>query len=310
MQRGRAVGRVRCGRRAVRCCGGFRTGRRRRTSPPRCAPAQPDTAELVIAMQTAILVGSHRQTPPRRAIPPSATRSNQSRTAAITGFPPNPRGKSGPSLYVESRAVVSIKDPVMSEHVESNSPEFQPKEGRPKADKADGQTMSEVSGTAAPSGDNVVPLPAKKAGLTLESLQRATVSGDVVPPTTIVSTAVVIDVTKPTKGVPFRAHPDVAYTMKGYSLTMKTPGVIGDTIYLVDPAIAEMIPPHVRYQRFASASTRGTANRSSGQIRVQVEATGNAWVTSANRIWEAAKEDWVCLIPVGGAYSSTSPSCR
>ena len=55
MQRGRAVGRVRCGRRAVRCCGGFRTGRRRRTSPPRCAPA--DTAELVIAMQTAILVG-------------------------------------------------------------------------------------------------------------------------------------------------------------------------------------------------------------------------------------------------------------
>ena len=69
----------------------------------------------------------------------------------------------------------------MSEHVESNSPEFQPKEGRPKADKADGQPMpEEVSGTAAPSG-NVVPLPAKKAGLTLESLQRATVSGDVRP---------------------------------------------------------------------------------------------------------------------------------
>ena len=122
----------------------------------------------------------------------------------------------------------------MSEHVESNSPEFQPKEGRPKADKADGQPMpEEVSGTAAPSGPNVVPLPAKKAGLTLESLQRATASGDAVPLVTIASTAVVIDVAKPTKGAPFRAHPDVAYTMNGYSLTTKTPSVIGEVVYLV-----------------------------------------------------------------------------
>jgi hypothetical protein len=196
----------------------------------------------------------------------------------------------------------------MSEHVESNSPEFQPKEGRPKADKADGQTMSEVSGTAAPSGDNVVPLPAKKAGLTLESLQRATVSGDVVPPTTIVSTAVVIDVTKPTKGVPFRAHPDVAYTMNGYSLTTKTPGVIGETVYLVDPTIAEMIPAHVRYQRFCLCYDAWQRKPFIWPISVQVEGDrGNAWVTSANRIWNAAKEDWVCLIPVGGAYQLHKP---
>jgi hypothetical protein len=182
----------------------------------------------------------------------------------------------------------------------------------PPADTGNGATAPNGQATNGNGAHdhNVVPMPmpAEKEGLTLESLQRATASGDAVPLVTIASTAVVIDVAKPTKGAPFRAHPDVAYTMNGYSLTTKTPGVIGEVVYLLDPTIAELIPAHVRYQRFCLCFDAWQRKPFIWPITVQVEGDrGNAWVTSATRIWNAAKDNWVCMIPVGGAYQLHKP---
>jgi hypothetical protein len=162
-----------------------------------------------------------------------------------------------------------------------------------------------------PKDDNVVPLPAKKEGLTLASLSRATVKSGTTPLTSLAGSMVTIDVTKPTKGSPFRAHPDEAYTMEGYSLTIKKPGVIGDITYLLDPTIAEMILPHVRFQRFCLCFDHWQTKFFIWPVNIMVEGERpNGWVTSANRIWEAAKKDWVCLIPAGGAYLLGKPVAK
>lgn len=147
-----------------------------------------------------------------------------------------------------------------------------------------------------------------KEGLTLASLSRATVKSGTTPLTAASGTMVVIEVTKPTKGVPFKAHPDEAYTMEGYSLTIKKPGVIGDITYLLDPSIAEMILPHVRFQRFCLCWDGWHRKLFIWPVNIAIEGERpNGWVTSANRIWEKAREDWACVIPVGGAYMLGKP---
>ncbi len=174
-----------------------------------------------------------------------------------------------------------------------------------------GKGRKEQEGSTTLSG-NVVSMPAgKKAGLTLESLARATVKSGVTPLTAAASSMVTLEVTKPTKGAPFRAHPDEAYTLEGYSLSVKKPGVIGDIVYLLDPSIAEMILPHVKFQRFCLCWDAWQAKPFIWPVNIAVEGERpNGWVTSANRIWEAAKQDWVCLIPAGGAYQLGKPVAK
>jgi hypothetical protein len=200
---------------------------------------------------------------------------------------------------------------MMSDNLGSDSPELQMKRIKPsKLDKANGQTMPEDA-VVRSGGDNVVPMPAKKEGLTLASLSRATVKSGTTPLTAASSTMVIIEVAKPSKGVPFRAHPDEAFTLEGYSLTIKKPGVIGDITYLLDPSIAEMILPHVRFQRFCLCWDAWQARPFIWPVNIAVEGERpNGWVTSANRIWEAAKADWVCLIPGGGAYQLGKPVAK
>jgi hypothetical protein len=181
--------------------------------------------------------------------------------------------------------------------VESNRPEFQQGKNEP---------LPKLNGGASP--DNVVPMPPKKTGLTLESLKQATVKSGTPPLTAIKSTAVIIDVRKPEKGVPFRAHPDEAYAMDGYSLTVKQDGVIGETVWLVHPTIATLIHTFVRYQRFCLCWDAWKRKPFIWPVNIEAEGERlNSWVTSANRILGAARASWVCLVPMAGAYQLGKP---
>jgi hypothetical protein len=194
-----------------------------------------------------------------------------------------------------------------NDHMAPNVPEVSPQHGPPDGIMPNGHAPAEVAG-AVPASPSVVPLSAKKEGLTLERLRQATVRGDAAPLKTGTATAVTVEVTKPEKGVPFRVHPDLAFTMEGYSLTTKVPGVIGDTIRLLDPSIAEMIPTFVRHQLFCLCYDGWQRKPFIWPINIQVEgARANAWTTSAHRVLHAAREDWVCLVPGNSAYLLGKP---
>ncbi len=185
--------------------------------------------------------------------------------------------------------------------------------------KTNGQAKSELeaeagggNGVPPPStGGTVVPMPApgKKPGLTLESLAKATARAGGAPLVKIASSAVTIEVRKPQKGVPFMAHPDVAnYTAEGYTLTVKVPDTVGETVFLVDPAIAELIPAHIRHQRFCLCFDAWQRQPFIWPINTMVEGVkNNQWTVAANRVWQAATEDWVCMIPGAGTYQLHKP---
>ena len=155
-------------------------------------------------------------------------------------------------------------------------------------------------------GNGAVP-PAAQKGLTLEALKEATAPGSPAPVATK-SVAVTIEVRKPTKDVPFRSHPDMDYTLNAYSLTVKTPNVIGETIYLVHPAIHQMIPTHTRYQMFCLCFDAWQRRPFIWPITIPQEGSRqNSWIVSAMRVWGATKKDWYSLLPDGGAYQLREP---
>jgi hypothetical protein len=104
------------------------------------------------------------------------------------------------------------------------------------------------------------------------------------------------------------AHPDPAFTMLGYTLTTKTPGVIGETIRLLAPHVAETIPASIRQQRLCLCYDGWQRAPFIWPLNTHIEGTrANGWTVSANRIWEAARKDWVCLVPANGQYLLGKP---
>jgi hypothetical protein len=165
-----------------------------------------------------------------------------------------------------------------------------------------------ISGGEDPSDTPEPEAPVKAKGLTLESLRKSTSAGNAIPAINPVSTAVVIEVRKPTKA-PIRAHPSDDYTLVGYALAVKEANGVGDAIYLVDPDVAGLIPRHIRMMRFNLCFDGWLRRPFIWPITVQVEGgRGNSWNTSSMRIWGAAKERWVCCIGGGGAYELHEPS--
>lgn len=150
--------------------------------------------------------------------------------------------------------------------------------------------------------------PPKKKGLTLEGLRKATSAGNTIPAAGIVTTAVVIDVRKPAKGAPFMAHPSPDFSLIGHTLSVKPPSGVGEAIYLLDPDIAAIIPRHVRLMRFSLCFDAWQRQPFIWHIGVEAEGgRANSWISSAMRIWGAAKERWVCCIAAGGAYELHEP---
>jgi hypothetical protein len=168
--------------------------------------------------------------------------------------------------------------------------------------KPDGATSSNVTGNGA---DNVVQF--KQEGLTLDKLRKATMLGTAITPLQPTPTAVVIDVRKPTKA-PLRAHPDPDYTAQGFVLSVKNEKGVGETLYLLDPDVAALIPRHVRVMQMTLCFDAWTRKPFIWPITVLDEGgKGNSWITSAMRVLEAAKLDWKCCISGGGAYELHKP---
>src|ERR1700758_5557536 len=104
-----------------------------------------------------------------------------------------------------------------------------PTEGKGKRGNSQHHMPPPESGTEEP----------KRKGLTLEALRKATTNGNI-PLAAPVSVAVIIEVRKPEKGVPFMAHTSPDYTTIGYTLAVKSPTGVGEAVYLMDPDIAAL----------------------------------------------------------------------
>jgi hypothetical protein len=105
------------------------------------------------------------------------------------------------------------------------------------------------------------------------------------------------------------AHPSPDFSTIAFTLAVKSPTGVGEAIYLLDPDIAALIPGYVRLMRFSLCFDAWQRRPFIWPITVQGEGQrqGNSWITSAMRIWGAAKERWVCCLPGGGAYELHEP---
>jgi hypothetical protein len=164
-----------------------------------------------------------------------------------------------------------------------------------------------TNGHAAVAGNGATP--PKPKGLTLETLAQVTAKSSGEPLARVTPVAVTIEVRKPIKGAPLRAHPDIEnFTTEAYSLTVKNPEAVGELVYMTHPDVAAAIPSFVRYQRFCFCWDGWQKKPFIWPMDVLLEgARNNNWAVSANRIWQAALKDWACVVPAAGAYALGKP---
>jgi hypothetical protein len=114
---------------------------------------------------------------------------------------------------------------------------------------------------------------------------------------------------KPRSDSPFRAHPSPDFALNCWTLIDREEGRFEDIFYLVMPAARGVLSTLIKPVKIALCYDNGSKSPFLWPIKLPTLGVGrgNGWSTSAMRIWEAAKTEWVHLIPGAGGYVKHFP---